>query len=86
MPAAADPQAPDQNQPALSHRPPPNTAAPQGAIKLDVVVTDGAGQAVAGLQQQDFTLLDNKKPQPILSFRAVDGRTGTGPLPIRRLR
>lgn len=78
MPAAADPQAPDQNQPALSHRPPPNTAAPQGAIKLDVVVTDGAGQAVAGLQQQDFTLLDNKKPQPILSFRAVDGSKGNG--------
>jgi len=78
MPAATDPQAPDQNQPALSHRPPPNTAAPQGAIKLDVVVTDGAGQGVAGLQQQDFTLLDNKKPQPILSFRAVDGSTGNG--------
>jgi VWFA-related protein len=79
MPAAADPQAPDQNQPALSHRPPPNTAAPQGAIKLDItVVMDRTGQAVAGLQQQDFTLLDNKKPQPILSFRAVDGSTGSG--------
>jgi VWFA-related protein len=79
MPAAADPQAPDQNQPALSHRPPPNAAAPQGAIKLDItVVMDRTGQAVAGLQRQDFTLLDNKKPQPILSFRAVDGSTGNG--------
>jgi VWFA-related protein len=77
-PAASDQQAPNQDRPALSHRPPPSTAAPQGTIKLDVVVTDGAGLPVAGLQQQDFTLLDNRKPQPILSFRAVDGITGNG--------
>jgi VWFA-related protein len=69
---------PNQDRPALSHRPPPSTAAPQGTIKLDVMVTDGAGQTVAGLQQQNFTLLDNRKPQPILSFRAVDGTTGDG--------
>ena len=76
--ALPEPQAPNQEGPALSHRPPPSVAAPQGAIKLDVMVTDGAGQPVAGLQQQDFTLLDNSKPQPILSFRAVDGTTGDG--------
>jgi VWFA-related protein len=71
-------QAPNQDHPALSHRPPPGTATPQGTIKLDVVVTDGAGQPVAGLQQQDFSLLDNRKPQPILTFRAVDGIAGDG--------
>jgi VWFA-related protein len=76
--ALPEPQAPNQEGPALSHRPPPSVAAPQGTIKLDVMVTDGAGQPVAGLQQQDFTLLDNRKPQPILSFRAVDGTTGDG--------
>jgi VWFA-related protein len=76
--ALPEPQAPNQDRPALSHRPPPSVAAPQGTIKLDVMVTDGAGQPVAGLQQQDFTLLDNRKPQPILSFRAVDGTTGDG--------
>jgi VWFA-related protein len=76
--APPEPQAPNQDRPALSHRPPPSVAAPQGTIKLDVMVTDGAGQPVAGLQQQDFTLLDNRKPQPILSFRAVDGTTGDG--------
>jgi VWFA-related protein len=70
-------QAPqDRDHPALSHRPPP--AAGSAEIKLDVLVTDSAGRPVAGLQQQDFTLLDNKKPQPILSFRAVDGSTGNG--------
>jgi hypothetical protein len=46
---------------------------------LDVLVTDISGRPVAGLEQKDFTLLDNKKPRPILSFRAVDGVLGAGP-------
>src|SRR5271163_1621849 len=41
-------------------------------ITLDVVVTDKSGRPQAGLQQQDFTLLDNKKPQKVVSFRAVE--------------
>jgi VWFA-related protein len=41
-------------------------------LTLDVVVTDKAGAPVRGLQQQDFTVLDDKRPQPITSFRAVD--------------
>jgi VWFA-related protein len=41
-------------------------------ITLDVVVTDKHGAQAAGLQQQDFVVLDNKQPQKILSFRAVD--------------
>ena len=44
------------------------------AITLDVVVTPKSGAPVSGLQQQDFTLLDNKAPQTITSFKAVDGR------------
>jgi VWFA-related protein len=45
-----------------------------GKIHLDVVVTPKSGPPVAGLQQQDFTLLDNKVPQSILSFQASRGR------------
>lgn len=41
------------------------------AITLDVAVTDKSGKPVAGLQQSDFTLLDNKQPQKIASFQAV---------------
>jgi VWFA-related protein len=41
-------------------------------ISLDVVVTDKSGKPVPGLQQQDFTLLDDKQSQKILSFRETD--------------
>jgi VWFA-related protein len=44
-------------------------------IALDVVVTNKAGKPVSGLQPQDFTLLDNKKPVKIVSIRAVESRT-----------
>jgi VWFA-related protein len=45
-----------------------------GRIQLDVVVTPKSGSPVSGLQQQDFTISDNKVPQTILTFRAVRGR------------
>src|SRR5580704_13892139 len=48
-------------------------------ITLDVVVTDKSGKPVSGLQQQDFTLLDNKQPQKLLSFQAVDGAKTADP-------
>ncbi|HEY2548237.1 MAG TPA: hypothetical protein VGI46_19350, partial [Candidatus Acidoferrum sp.] len=43
-----------------------------GGITLDVVVTPKSGAPVSGLQQQDFTLLDNKAVETITSFKAVD--------------
>jgi VWFA-related protein len=71
--------APARDHPTLSHRPEPAPGSvPEGKIKIDVVVTDGAGRPVAGLEQKDFTLLDSKKPRPILSFRAIDGTLGAG--------
>jgi VWFA-related protein len=42
-------------------------------IDLDVVVTSKSGPPVTGLSQRDFTLLDNKVPQTITSFRALRG-------------
>ena len=54
---------------------PPNDQARN--LTLDVVVTDKAGAPVRGLQQQDFTLLDNKQPRGLSSFRAVDVAAGT---------
>ena len=44
-----------------------------GTIQLDVVVTPKSGAPVAGLQEKDFTILDNKVERPIISFHAHDG-------------
>jgi VWFA-related protein len=41
-------------------------------ISLDVQVADKSGAPIRGLQAQDFTVLDNKQPQKIASFSAVD--------------
>ncbi len=51
----------------------PPASAPASRIDLDVVVTPKSGPAVAGLQQQDFTIFDNKAPQHITSFQARSG-------------
>ena len=49
-------------------------------LTLDVVVTDHSGKPVPGLQQQDFTLFDNRKPQAINSF-GVNYQTPGAPDP-----
>ena len=69
-------QLPQAAQPAL----PKNEAAPtiDHTISLDVVVNDKAGKPIPGLQQQDFTLLDDKQPVKIASFRASAEAGHTG--------
>lgn len=59
---------------AISAQDSPQAQAGSRNISLDVVVTPKSGQPVSGLRQQDFTVLDNKAPQTITSFQAVDGR------------
>jgi VWFA-related protein len=49
------------------------------SITLDVVVTDKSGKSIPGLEQQDFTLLDNKQPSKILSFDAMSGGAAADP-------
>jgi VWFA-related protein len=58
-------------QQAFVSSPPANVAAStdSNAIKFDVVVTDKSGKPVAGLQQSDFTILDNKHPAVIAGFQ-----------------
>jgi len=63
--------------PALQSLPQQRQQAPApdlGRIVLNVVVTSKSGQPVSGLRQQDFTILDNRTPQTMTSFAAVDGR------------
>jgi len=91
--AHAQTQAPPQQSsppaaPAAPATPatPTNNAAPapppDHRIFLDVVVTDKAGNPQSGLQQQDFTILDDKQPENILSFHATDEGSTAEPLQI----
>jgi len=51
-------------------------------ISLDVVVTDAAGKPVSGLQQQDFTILDDNRAQKMASFEAVQGAAAEPPVEV----
>lgn len=48
-----------------------SSAAAPRQITLDVSVTDKSGATIRGLQQSDFSLLDDNKPRNITSFQAV---------------
>ena len=63
--AQMPPQAQQNSTPTQAH---------SSKMYLDVVVSQKSGPPVAGLQQQDFTLLDNKSPQTITSFKEIAGR------------
>lgn len=54
---------------AVAQQNPP--AARGNSVTLYVVANDKSGNPVTGLQRDDFTVLDNKQPQRILSFAAV---------------
>jgi VWFA-related protein len=47
-------------------------------VLINVVVTDSSGNPVNGLKEEDFTLLDQDRPQAINSFQMVDGKSATG--------
>jgi len=52
----------------------------EGLIKLDVLVEDSAGKPVSGLVDSDFSLLEEGRPQKLVSFQAFTGRgAGTEP-------
>ena len=63
-PAEQSPAAPAQNAGVAPEAP--------GTMTIHVLVSDNHGHAIEGLQESDFTLLDNKQPQKLLGFRADD--------------
>jgi VWFA-related protein len=81
QPGAGAPPSAAPQDPVLVKRPParapvpPSVVTHEGRIQLDVVVTNGAGSPVPGLQPWDFTVLDEGQPRKILSFRSFDGVT-----------
>jgi VWFA-related protein len=65
-----------QQQPTA---PPPATPT---TVTLDVTVTERSGKPIPGLTQSNFTILDNGKPQQILSFSAVQAPVTDPPLQV----
>ena len=57
-----------------AQQPGPPVQPDTGKIVLDVVVTPKSGPVGASLQRQDFTLLDNKVPRTITTFKPITGR------------
>jgi VWFA-related protein len=51
-------------------------------LTIDVAVSDKSGKPVHGMQQQAFTILDDKQTKSITSFSAVDLDAGTPAPPI----
>jgi VWFA-related protein len=68
--------APPASSPTLADRPAAPDRSEGRRVEIDVVVTDKSGAPIAGLQQQDFTLLDDQQPQKIQSFSAFDEAAG----------
>jgi VWFA-related protein len=62
LPAAA------QQKPAA----PPLFPSAVDFVTVDVVVTDKSGQPVTGLKAEDFTVIEDKVPQSVTSFEAVE--------------
>jgi len=73
VPAAQTQSSPSAG-PASSLGAPAEQAAASGPISINVVVSDKLGHPVPGLQEGDFTLLDNKQPQKLVGFRAVENK------------
>jgi VWFA-related protein len=52
-------------------------------VQVDAVVTDSRGRHIPGLKSEDFTVLEDGKPQNITHFSYVTGSTqGGGPAPL----
>ncbi len=66
----------------LSGQEPPTPRYPSQAtaVVVDVVVLDSHGQPVTGLAKDDFTVLDDGRPQSIVGFEAHDSRSQTPPV------
>lgn len=54
----------------------PSIHAQSQPININVVVEDKLGHPVRGLQEQDFTVLDNGQPAKLTGFHAIDASAG----------
>ena len=79
QPAAPQPAA-NANNPAMTVT---ERDRAEGLIKLDVLVEDSTGMPVSGLEGSDFSLLEEGRPQTILSFQEFHGRGAGAEPPVK---
>ena len=89
-PATPEQQASPVLPPAItliprSHEERENSYRLEHRVVLNVFVSDASGKPVTGLNQEDFTLLDNGQPRKLASFRSVRGSEGIAPVRIMLL-
>ena len=65
-PAHSDAQSPQTSDPQQTFR------TGVDLVRLDVSVLDKNRQPIHGLRAEDFTVLEDGKPQPVVAFAAVD--------------
>jgi VWFA-related protein len=72
LPAAGLAHASTQQPPAQASPQKPEVVIPVGTevVRVDVIVTEKGGKAMAGLKREDFQVLEDGQPQPITSFEA----------------
>ena len=81
--AGQSPTASDEKKLASSTpEDPENARRTNRHISLDVTATDSSGNTISGLQQQDFTVLDNDQPQKLSSFEALQGAKADPPVEV----
>src|ERR1700682_81552 len=69
----AQPPRPPAPSPSPRREPPPVTFAVEvGYVEVDAIVTDRVGQPVRDLTREDFTVLEDGKPQTIDLFTQID--------------
>lgn len=88
--SAQEPQAPQQppaEQPPAGQQAPPQPTFRAGInfVRVDVIVSDKKGGQVVDLQQSDFEVTEDGKPQTIESFKLIqiDGNVAEGAEPAR---
>ena len=82
QPAAAQPPSSASPPPPAAQQPPPDTQQPTfragiNFVRVDVIITDKNGNPVSDLQESDFDVTEDGKPQKIESFKLVKLDGGT---------
>jgi VWFA-related protein len=85
VPGAGQTPSPQSSKPLQTLAPTEPLHVTARLVQINVIVNDKHGNPIPGLTKQDFTLLDNKKPQEIQVFSADTNLLAAQPFPALSL-